>query len=154
MDKSYKKPLLLITFGVILFAAFNNLNYVANFLKSCIGLLAPILSGLLLAFVLSVPVRGLAKRLRRKLTKATDRQIDMISLLLTLICVIAIIALLCVIAIPQLTASVKRHCCSCSRKIGLTGSAYCKDTALTQRNCRHILLRSIGNLFCKAFRAK
>ena len=78
MDKSYKKPLLLITFGVILFAAFNNLNYVANFLKSCIGLLAPILSGLLLAFVLSVPVRGLAKRLRRKLTKATDRQIDMI----------------------------------------------------------------------------
>ena len=27
MDKSYKKPLLLITFGVILFAAFNNLNY-------------------------------------------------------------------------------------------------------------------------------
>lgn len=84
-----------------------NLNYVANFLKSCIGLLAPILSGLLLAFVLSVPVRGLAKRLRRKLTKATDRQIDMISLLLTLICVIAIIALLCVIAIPQLTASVK-----------------------------------------------
>ena len=48
MDKSYKKPLLLITFGVILFAAFNNLNYVANFLKSCIGLLAPILSGLLL----------------------------------------------------------------------------------------------------------
>lgn len=42
MDKSYKKPLLLITFGVILFAAFNNLNYVANFLKSCIGLLAPI----------------------------------------------------------------------------------------------------------------
>lgn len=107
MDKSYKKPLLLITFGVILFAAFNNLNYVANFLKSCIGLLAPILSGLLLAFVLSVPVHGLAKRLRRKLTKATDRQIDMISLLLTLICVIAIIALLCVIAIPQLTASVK-----------------------------------------------
>ena len=34
MDKSYKKPLLLITFGVILFAAFNNLNYVANFLSN------------------------------------------------------------------------------------------------------------------------
>ena len=30
-------------------------SYVANFLKSCIGLLASILSGLLLAFVLSVP---------------------------------------------------------------------------------------------------
>lgn len=138
---------------MILFAAFNNLNYVANFLKSCIGLLSPILSGLLLAFVLSVPMRGLAKRLRRKLTKATDRQIDMISLLLTLICVIAIIALLCVIAIPQLTASVK-SIAALVQENGLTGSAYCKDTALTQRNCRHILLRSIGNLFCKAFRAK
>ena len=30
MDKSYKKPLLLITFGVILFAAFNNLIYSAK----------------------------------------------------------------------------------------------------------------------------
>ena len=107
MDKSYKKPLLLITFGVILFAAFNNLNYVANFLKSCIGLLAPILSGLLLAFVLSVPVRGLAKRLRRKLTKATDRQIDKISLYMKLKCVIAIITLLSVFASPQLTAAGK-----------------------------------------------
>ena len=42
MDKSYKKPLLLITFGVILFAAFNNLNYVANFLVIADGLCRPI----------------------------------------------------------------------------------------------------------------
>ena len=31
MDKSYKKPLLLITFGVILFAAFNNLTMLPTF---------------------------------------------------------------------------------------------------------------------------
>ena len=33
MDKSYKKPLLLITFGVILFAAFNNLIIKTELIK-------------------------------------------------------------------------------------------------------------------------
>ena len=71
----------------------------------------------------------------------------MISLLLTLICVIAIIALLCVIAIPQLTASVKSIA-------ALVQEKWPDWVGLLQRYGRHILLRSIGNLFCKAFRAK
>ena len=60
-----------------------------------------------MAFVLSVPVRGLAKALSRVLPHAKERQIDSLSLILTLVCVVAIIALLCIIAIPQLAASVK-----------------------------------------------
>ncbi len=107
MDKLYKKQVALVAFGVILFVALNNLRYIAGFMGICIKLLTPVLSGLLLSFVLSVPMRAIARRLRHILPKATDKQTDIISLLLTLICVAAIIAILCVIAIPQLAASVK-----------------------------------------------
>lgn len=107
MDKTYKKPLILIAFGAVLFAALSNLNVVAGFLKSVLHLLAPILAGLLLAFVLSVPMRGLAKMLRRFLPKMKDRQIDLLSLILTLLFLFAIIALLAMIALPQLVESVK-----------------------------------------------
>ena len=107
MDKSYKKPLLLITFGVVLFTALSNLGSVVQGLETCLNLLTPVLAGLLTAFVLSVPMRGLARILKRFLPKATDRQLDGISLLLTVVCVIAIVVLLGMIAVPQLAASVK-----------------------------------------------
>ena len=107
MDKSYKKQLVLIAFGVVLFVALSNLKYVAGFLTFCLDLLSPVLYGLLLAFVFSVPVRAIARRLRHLLPKASDRKIDIISLTLTLICVITVIVLLGVIAVPQLAASVK-----------------------------------------------
>ncbi len=107
MDKSYKKQLILITFGVVLFAVLSNLRQAIGLIEACLKLLSPVLSGLMLAFVLSVPVQAVARRLRRILPRATDKQLDLISLLVTLICVAAIIALLCVIAIPQLAASVR-----------------------------------------------
>ena len=107
MDKSYKKQLGLVAFGVILYVLLSNLKHVGECLTVVLHILSPILSGLLLAFVLSVPVHGLAKKLRKALPKAADRQIDIISLLLTVICISAIVAMLCIIAIPQLTASVK-----------------------------------------------
>ena len=107
MDKAYKKQLGLVAFGVILFVALSNLKYVAVFLKCCLNLLTPVLYGLLIAFVLSVPVRALARRLRRLMPNSSDRKIDIISLVLTLICVLTVIVLLCVIAVPQLAASVK-----------------------------------------------
>ena len=63
MDKSYKKPLLLITFGVVLFTALSNLGSVVQGLETCLNLLTPVLAGLLTAFVLSVPMRGLARHI-------------------------------------------------------------------------------------------
>ena len=107
MDRSYKKQLILITFGVVLFVVLSNLRQAAGLIEATFKLLSPVLSGLMLAFVLSVPMRAVARRLRRVLPKATDKKLDLISLLLTLICVAAVIALLCVIAIPQLAASVR-----------------------------------------------
>ena len=107
MDKKFKQQLGLIAFGVALFTALNNLNYISDFLHVCAELLTPVFAGLLMAFILSVPMRGIDKRLSRLMPKASERTINVLSLIITLLLLVAIIVLLCVIAIPQLIASVK-----------------------------------------------
>ncbi len=107
MDKNYRRQLGLIAFGVVLFTALNHLNYIVNFFGTLAGMLTPVFAGLLTAFVLSVPMQGIAKRLSRFMPKSSERTIDLLSLLLTLLLVAAIIALICIIAIPQLAASIK-----------------------------------------------
>lgn len=107
MDKKFKQQLGLIAFGVALFTALNNLNYISDFLHVCAELLTPVFAGLLMAFILSVPMRGIGKRLFRLMPKASERTINVLSLIITLLLLVAIIVLLCVIAIPQLIASVK-----------------------------------------------
>ena len=107
MDKKFKRQLGLIAFGVALFTALNNLNYISDFLHVCAELLTPVFAGLLMAFILSVPMRGIGKRLSRLMPKASERTINVLSLIITLLLLVAIIVLLCVIAIPQLIASVK-----------------------------------------------
>lgn len=107
MDKKFRQQLWLVAFGVVLFTALNHLSYVAAFLTYCAEMLGPALAGLLLAFVLSIPMQGIAVRLARRCPKLSEKQVDLISLTLTLLLVAAAIALVCVLAIPQLTASVK-----------------------------------------------
>lgn len=107
MDKKFRQQLLLVAFGVALFAGLNNLNYVGSFLRLCVEMLGPVLAGLLMAFVLSVPARGIAKRLAKRFPKAGEQRIDLLSLILTLLIVAAVIALVCVMAIPQLVSSVR-----------------------------------------------
>lgn len=106
MDKQFRRQLLLVAFGVALFAALNHLNYVASFLSLCVEMLAPVLAGLLMAFVLSVPMNGISRRLTHLFPRLGARGVDLISLVLTLLLVIALLALVCVTAIPQLVSSV------------------------------------------------
>lgn len=121
MDKKFKQQLGLIAFGVALFTALNNLNYISDFLHVCAELLTPVFAGLLMAFILSVPMRGIGKRLSRLMPKASERTINVLSLIITLLLLVAIIVLLCVIAIPQLIASVK-SIISLKRKVARLGS--------------------------------
>lgn len=107
MEKAKKNPFFLVAFGVVLFVALLNLNYLVAFLNRMIGLIMPILVGLLLAFILSVPMKGLSKLLSRIFKKAESRLIDTLSLILTLVLIAVIVILLCTIAIPELIASVK-----------------------------------------------
>ena len=80
MDKKGKQQFLLVAFGVALYAALMNLNEVAAFLTRLATLFTPVIIGLLMAFVLSVPMQGIAGRLTRLMPKAKEKHIDLLSL--------------------------------------------------------------------------
>ena len=84
-----------------------NLNDVAGFFRTFTGIFSPVFSGLLLAFILSVPMLGIARRLKVVFPRLKEKTVDALSLVLTMACVAVLVCLLCVLAIPQLTASVK-----------------------------------------------
>ena len=81
-----------------------NLNDVAGFFRTFTGIFSPVFSGLLLAFILSVPKPGIARRLTGVFPRLKEKTVDALSLMA---CVAVLVCLLCVLAIPQLTASVK-----------------------------------------------
>ena len=119
MDKKMKQNLILIASGVILFAAVMNINYVMTFIKDVMGLFLPLIIGFIMAFVLSVPMNGFEKLLRKigrkikpKLPKkikinVKDKTISTISLLLTVISILLVIYILGKVAVPQIVESVK-----------------------------------------------
>lgn len=119
MDKKMKQNLILIASGVILFAAVMNINYVITFFKDVMGLFLPLIIGFIMAFVLSVPMNGFEKLLRKigsKLKKrlpkkikinVKDKTISTISLLLTVISILLVIYILGKVAVPQIVESVK-----------------------------------------------
>ena len=104
MNKQLKQQILVVAFGVTLFAVLMNLNDVAGFFRTFTGILSPVFSGLLLAFILSVPKLGIARRLTGVFPRLKEKTVDALSLMA---CVAVLVCLLCVLAIPQLTASVK-----------------------------------------------
>lgn len=119
MDKKMKQNLILIASGVILFAAVMNINYVITFFKDVMGLFLPLIIGFIMAFVLSVPMNGFEKLLRKigsKLKKrlpkkikinVKDKTISTISLLLTVCSILLVIYILGKVAVPQIVESVK-----------------------------------------------
>ena len=68
MEKETKKSLLLITFGVVLFALLMHFSEVIKILQRGVSLTLPIMVGLILAFVLNVPMK-MFERLFAKLKK-------------------------------------------------------------------------------------
>lgn len=63
MDRKWKMNALLIAFGVILYAVVMNFNSVLIFAENIIGIFSPVLIGLIMAFVLSVPMNGIKRHL-------------------------------------------------------------------------------------------
>lgn len=69
MDKQTKRILCYIAFGVGLFALLNNLGSVWAVVKTGASFLVPVFGGLLVAFILSVPMKGFENLLLRLLPK-------------------------------------------------------------------------------------
>ena len=102
MKNGDKSPYLMIAFGVALFAALMNLDMILGALKQLLNLLLPLLIGLILAFMLNVPMHGIQKRLTglvcRAGRKPPEKLINVVSLIVTL----ALIILIFIIAIRGL----------------------------------------------------
>ena len=111
MDKKTRQNLLLIACGVAMFAAATNLNIIKEFLVWLGGLLLPVLAGLVLAFVLSVPMNGIRRGLERLFAKAKKKPgngtLNALSLVLTYLGLVLVIALVGLVAVPEIINSAK-----------------------------------------------
>lgn len=111
MSKRMKNCMLLIAFGVALYACLNNFGSVIRFFQDIGGLLLPIIGGMIVAFVLNVPVKGfetLYSRLFRKINfQPKNGPLVMLSLLPTLACIVLIVILVSTMVVPQLISSVR-----------------------------------------------
>ena len=111
MDKKMRQNLILIAFGIILFAAAMNLNYVFLFFRNMMGMIVPIIAGFIIAFVLSVPMNGFEKILKKIFRKAKhkpgEKAVHILSLIFTLFSILLIIILTGTIVIPQIMDSLK-----------------------------------------------
>lgn len=111
MKEKTRHALLLISFGVLLFAAVMNFSVLLGFLWTVMNLLFPILLGMLFAFVLNVPMTGFEKLLIRLTAKAKRKPsvkfLHGMSLMLTLISIALVVALALFLVIPELVTSAK-----------------------------------------------
>lgn len=110
MDKSMKEKCLLIVFALALFAVFYNIELVWELLKHAGSLIFPIVLGLVLAFVLNVPMNGFSKKMVRLAERMGrhpgQKAVNMVSLLLTVICIILVIFIAGWLLVPELINSV------------------------------------------------
>ncbi len=112
MDKSFKKLLLLVAFGVALFAALLNFTSVISYAGKVFAIFLPIFVGLIIAFVLNVPMKAFENLLRRifkkKDFKHKEKLISVLSLVLTLLAIVVVVVLAATLAVPEIVSSVKR----------------------------------------------
>ena len=111
MDKKTKNLMFLIVFAVVVYAAAMHFGAVLTFLGSLVSLLLPLIIGLVTAFVLSVPMNGFEKLLRKLFKNCkkqpADKLITVISFILTLLALLLVLLLVITMLIPQLVSSAR-----------------------------------------------
>lgn len=111
IDKNLKSTLAAVAFGVILFAVLMNMETVIFFLGHIVDLIFPVMLGLLIAFVLNVPVNGIENLIRKLFEKCKHRPggkvLRLFSLLVTLLCIALILILLFTSVIPEIIRTSK-----------------------------------------------
>lgn len=104
--KNIKKILGIITFAIILLAVSQNLTTVFNFLSGVLKILAPVIVGLSLAFMLNILMSVLERRVFAFMKKSKKRVVrnlfKPVSLVSTLLITLGFFVLLLFIIIPQL----------------------------------------------------
>jgi len=110
MSKETKKILGFIAFGVVLYAALMNLPATVALFKGLVALTLPVVIGLVLAFVINVPMTAFQKlfsRIRTKKPGTSNKALYGISLSATFVCLLLIVFLVFTLLIPELASSAK-----------------------------------------------
>lgn len=109
-DKPARTVMLLILFGVVLNAAVQNLDVVGRALDVLLGVISPLLLGLMLAFLLTIPVNLLEKRLikprGKRALKLQTRMQRPLSILVSVVLVLAVLVAFSGIIGPQLVEAI------------------------------------------------
>lgn len=109
METKTKQYVIVTVIGVTLFAALLNFSAVLAFAGKIINLILPVIVGGILALFIHVPMRGIEKRLEHLFQKTKKRPIgkwiNIISFVLTLICVALVLVLALTLLIPELVRS-------------------------------------------------
>ncbi|MBE6897725.1 MAG: AI-2E family transporter [Ruminococcaceae bacterium] len=104
-QKSIKTLFGLVAFGVLLFWALQNLSLLGSICSTVFSLILPFLLGGCIAFILNVPMRKIESLLFRKSGKIADKIKRPVSLVLTLLLLVALIAVIFGLVIPELGSS-------------------------------------------------
>ena len=110
-NDDHKRYFLLVTYGIVLFLALSNIGKIGNAIDYTMSILSPILTGIIVAFLLNIFVRLFETKLLKALWKKNkflDKHKRAISIILAVIVALLIIILLLVFIIPQLSNSISR----------------------------------------------
>ncbi len=108
-SKNVKKILLIILFGVVAFAAVQNLNYIARFIAKLIAVFNPVITALCIAFVLNVLLNALEKKVFKFMDKKEGFAKKLkrpLCLTLTYLIALGIVALVIGVIIPDVANTV------------------------------------------------
>lgn len=103
--KRMKKMMFLIVFTIFIWWIFDNITFVGKGLNIALGILSPLIIGLVIAFILNKPMSFIEEKLFHKgrvFEKLNDKLKRPISFLITLILFILIVVLVLVLVIPNL----------------------------------------------------
>lgn len=104
IDKELKRGLILISFGIILFVLLQNISIGINIIKSILTIFSPFILGLIIAFILNVPMNMIEKKLKqnKKLKIKNPKIRRAVSLIIAVIAVLFIIFFVVALIIPDL----------------------------------------------------
>ncbi len=107
--KNVKTLYLLVTFGVLLNVVAHNLNNVQTWTTAVLGVLSPIIMGLVLAFVINIPMslmeKYIFKKRRGKVAAFFYKIRRPLSIFLSILTIAAILVGVVAIIVPQFTAA-------------------------------------------------
>lgn len=103
--KNFKKIRNLIIFAILLYVGVQHLDVVIGVLKNLFGMISPFVLGGCIAFVLSVPLRGI-EGLLIKVMHGKKKYTRALSLVLTIVCVLLVLFVALFVVIPELSATI------------------------------------------------